>query len=57
MIPIVVGALGYIPKELKTNLEKLNFNEKEVKNIARKVQTISVSGSVKIMKTFMRFKM
>ena len=56
MIPIIVGALGYAPKELKTNLEKLNFDEKEVINITRKLQTISVSGTVKIMKTFMGFK-
>ena len=29
----------------------LNFDEKEVKNITRKLQTISVSGTVKIVKT------
>ena len=57
MVPIIVGALGYVPKELKTNLEKLNFNENEVKSITRKLQTISVSGTVQIMKTFMGFKM
>ena len=56
MIPIVDGALGYVPKELKTSLEKLSFYEKEVENITRKVQTISVSGTVKIMKTVMGFK-
>ena len=57
MVPIVIGALGYVPKDLKTNLEKLNFNEKEIKTITRKLQTISVSGTVKIVKTFMGFKM
>ena len=57
MIPIIVGALGYVPKELKSNLEKLNFNEKGVKIIARKLQTISVSGTVKIMKPFVGFNM
>ena len=56
MIPIITGALGYIPKELKANLEKLNFDEKEAQNIDRKLQTISVSGTIKIVKTFMRFK-
>ena len=39
MIPIIVGALDYVPKELKTNLEALNFDEKEVRNITRKLQT------------------
>ena len=57
MVPIIVGALGYVPKELKTKLEKLNFNENEVKSITRKLQTISASATVKIMKTFMGFKM
>ena len=37
MIPIVVGALGFFHKELRTNLEKLNFNEKEIKSIPRKL--------------------
>ena len=57
MIPIIIGALGYVPKDLKTNLKKLNFNEKETKTITRKLQTISISGTVKITKTFMGFKM
>ena len=57
MIPIIVGALGSVPKELKTNLEKLNFNEKEVERITRKLQGISVSDTVKSMKTFLGFKM
>ena len=57
MIPIIIGALGYVLKDLKTNLEKLNFKEKEIKAITSKLQTISVSGTVKIVKTFMGFKM
>ena len=52
MIPIIVGALGYVSKDLKTNLEKLNFDEKEVKSITRKLQTISVSRTVKIMTNY-----
>ena len=48
-------ALGYVPKELKTNLEKLNLDETEVKTITRKLQTISFSGTVKIVKTFVGF--
>ena len=52
IIPIAVSVLGYVPREFKTNLETLNFDENEAHNITRKLQTISVSGSVKIMKTF-----
>ena len=50
MIPTIIGALGYVPNDLKTNLEKLSFNEEEIVNITRKLQTISVSGTVKIVK-------
>ena len=57
MIPIIVGALGEVPKELKTNLEKLNSDEKEVKSITTKLQIRSVSGTVKIIETFMGFKL
>ena len=34
-IPIIVGALSYLPKELKTNMEKLKFDEKKVQNITK----------------------
>ena len=43
--------------KIKANLEKLNFNDSEIKAISRKLQTISVSGTVKIVKTFIGFKM
>ena len=56
LIPIVVSALGFVTKELKTNLETLNFDEKEVQNITRKLHTTSVSGTLKIMKKFLGFK-
>ena len=57
MVPIVIGAFGFIPKDLKTSLESLNFDKKEVKCIIRKLQATAVSGTVKIVKTFIRFKM
>ena len=56
MIPAMFGALGYVPEELKTNLQKLNFNEKELQSIRRKLRTISVSRTVKIMKTLWNSK-
>ena len=42
MIPIIVGALGFVLKELKTNLEKLNFNEKEVKALQENYRLYSL---------------
>ena len=53
MIPIIIGELGFFWNDLKTSLENLNFEKKR----NRKLQSIIVSGTVKIVKTFIRFKM
>ena len=50
---LYIRSLLTYSKELKTNLENVNFDEKEVQDIKRKLQTISISGTVKIMNTFM----
>ena len=52
MIPIVVVALGYILKCLTQYLSQLGFNNIKIRKIIRKMQNISVSGTVKICKTF-----
>ena len=52
MIPIIIGTFGFVPNELKTSLEK-----KEAKSLIRKLQTITISDTVTIVKTFIRFKM
>ena len=57
MIPIIIGAFGFVLNDLKTSLGNLNFDKKETKNLIRKLQTITVSGTVKIVKTFIRFKL
>ena len=55
MIPTVVGALGYVPKCLTQYLRQLGFNTIELRKIIRKMQNVSVSGTVKICKTFLKF--
>ena len=55
MIPIVVGALGYVPKGLTQYLCQLGFNTIELRKIIRKMQNISVSSTVKICKTLLKF--
>ena len=42
MIPIIVGAFGFVPNDLKTYLGNLNFDKKETKSLIRKLQTITV---------------
>ena len=57
MIPIIIGAFDVAPISLKTSLGNLNFDKKEAKSLIRKLQTITVSSAVKIVKIFIRFKM
>ena len=50
-VPIIVGALGYVPTCLKQNISELGFSKKESKELVRKLQVLSLSGTVKICKT------
>ena len=55
-IPIIIGALGSIPCNLKYNLKCLRFSEKEVNKQINMLQIKSITGSVKIVKSFLKFK-
>ena len=55
IIPIVVGALGSIPKSLNGYLCQLGFNSLETKIIICKMQSISATGTAKICKSFLKF--
>ena len=57
MMSIIIGAFGFARNDLKTSLGNLNLYKKETKSVIRKFQTITVSGAVKFVKTFVRFKM
>ena len=48
VIPIIVGALGYIPKCLKRYICDLGFDEKEAVKHMVNIQNIVPSGTVKI---------
>ena len=53
--PIIVGALGNVPKCLSKNLSELGFDNREIKKLTQKLQNISACGTVKIVKTFLKF--
>ena len=55
-IPIIVGALGHVPKCIFPNIQNLGFTKNETKKLIKKLQVLSVTGTVKICKTFMSFK-
>ena len=53
--PIVVGAMGYVPKCLVTYLKMVGFEGKDIKLLIRRMEAKSISGSVKICKTILNF--
>ena len=55
MVPIVIGALGYVPKCLEMSIHQLGFNKIETEKLVRKLQNLSSSGTVKMCKTFLSF--
>ena len=52
-IPIIVGAFGWVPKSLKNELQYLGIND--IDNFTQILQVFSVSGTVKIFQTFLKF--
>ena len=56
-VPIVIGATGYVSKALSGHLMKLGLTKQEVPTVTRKLQVLCVGGTVKIAKTFLKFRM
>ena len=50
-VSIIVGVFGWVPKSLKNELQCLGIND--IDNFTQKLQVFSVSGTVKIIRTFL----
>ena len=48
---VIIGALGAVPKSLPEHLKKLNIDK--CNNTIRRLQKAAITGSMKIMKTFL----
>ena len=55
IIPIIVGALGSIPKSLNGYLCQLGLSSFETKRIICKMESISATRTAKIYKSFLKF--
>ena len=53
--PIIIGALGNVPKCLSKNLSELGFDHRGIKKLTPKPQNVSACGTVKIVKWFLKF--
>ena len=56
IIPIIVGVVVYIPKCLTSYLQDLGFDKNESTVHIMKIQNVVACDTVKICKTFLRFK-
>ena len=54
-IPIIVGTLGHVPNCIFTNIQNLGFTKNETKKLVKKLHPLSLTGTVKICKTFTSF--
>ena len=53
--PIVIGAMGNVPKTLNRYLQDLELTQKQSQHLTKILQFLLVSGTVKISKTFLKF--
>jgi hypothetical protein len=56
-VPIIIGATGYVSKNLTSNIMELGFDKNEAIKIVRKLQIQTIAGTVKIAKTFLKFRL
>ena len=54
-MPIIVGALGSVPKPLSGYLCQLGIKSFETKRIICKMQSVLAIGTAKICKSFLKF--
>ena len=53
-ILVVVGDMGAIPKNLDSNLQKLNIREERLATVRQRLQKATIIGTIKIMKAVMK---
>ena len=54
IIPIIIGALGTVPKNLKESLKKVGIPEDKIDNTIRNMQKLALLGTLKIVKNFQK---
>ena len=53
-IPIIIGAMGAIPKNITDKLIQLGIEQNDATKLLRKLQSSTIIGTVKICKTFLQ---
>ena len=54
IIPVVIGAMGTVPKTLKRNLQRTGIKDNNIKKIITRIQKLALLGTMNIVKTFQK---
>ena len=54
IIPIIIGALGTIPRQLSDNLKEIGLSAKACKRFTEQGQKLALLGTLKITKNFQK---
>ena len=52
VIPVIVGALGTIPKTLKDSLLKIGLQKVKLPAVIERIQKLALTGTIKTVKNF-----
>ena len=52
IVPVIVGALGTVPKIITEDLKKIGIEKDKIDSVSKRIQKLALLGSLKIMKTF-----
>ena len=56
IIPIAIGATGYVPNSLTDNLQRIGFSKDFISPLIGKLLRKALCGSMKVVKTAMQLK-
>ena len=54
MIPVIIGAMGTVPKTLRGNLTRVGVPEDAIKSLIERVQRLALLGTLKIVENFQK---
>ena len=53
MIPVIIGALGTIPKSLETSLIAVRIKKEGIRTLIGRMQKLALLGTVKVVKNYL----
>ena len=54
VIPVIIGALGTIPKSLETNLIEVGIKKEGIRTLIERMQKLALLGTAKVVKNYQK---